>query len=748
MTADPPLLDVRDLRTEYHTEDGTVVAADNLSFNIERGETFGLVGESGAGKSVTARSILRLIESPGEIAGGEVRYDGDDLLTLSPGKMRNVRGSNIALIPQDPLSALNPVLKTGEQIIETILEHQDVDREEARAQAIQAMDDVGIPDAENRIDDYPHEFSGGMRQRVLIAIALSCNPDVLIADEPTTALDVTTEAKILDLLNDLQEERDLAILLITHDLGVVAQTCDRVGVMYAGTIVERAPVETLFADPQHPYSRALIDSIPDLATSRKRLQTLPGAMPDLTQLPEGCNFAPRCDFATEACRTGNDPSLEPAPNGVSGAACIRKDEIDLSAPRDPDAAHDTPAAHTPDAKGDPVSNDGGVSTTTASSTAQPNADSTAPTAADADTGLAADTTDGEALLEVKGLRKYFTVGDGLLDSLSFARGDGGLPTIEHDYVKAVDGVSFTIDEGETVGLVGESGCGKSTVAETVLQLQTPTDGEVYFKGKPLHELGDREIRSLRQDMQMIFQDPQGSLNPRKSVGQIIGRALEKHDIATGDEKRERTKELLERVGLSGDNIDQYPHEFSGGQQQRVAIAHAIAVEPDLIVCDEPVSALDVSVQAQILNLLEDLQDDFGIAYLFISHNISVVKHICDRIAVMYLGEIMEFGMSDQIFAPPYHPYTESLLSAVPEADPTADVDRILLEGNVPSPADPPSGCSFHTRCPKYIEGECDQIHPALESKRGEPPNHKLACILDPEELNSDRLGALKHASRD
>ncbi|RBI60382.1 glutathione ABC transporter ATP-binding protein [halophilic archaeon] len=682
-----PLLDVQDLRTEFVTGQGRIVAANDVSFTLNRGETMGIVGESGAGKSVTARSIMRLIDSPGEISGGRVVFEGEDLLELTEDEMQDVRGKDIALIPQDPMSALNPVLTVGSQITETIEHHQGLDEDAARERAIEAMEEVEIPDAETRIDDYPHEFSGGMRQRVLLAIGLSCQPDLIIADEPTTALDVTTQAKILDLINDLQEEKGMAVLMITHNLGVVAQTCDHVGVMYAGNLVETAQLDDLFAEPQHPYTRALIDSIPEIDADYEELPTLEGSMPDLADLPEGCNFALRCPYATEDCRSGGDPPLEPVPGTDSKAACIHAEELDLS-------------------------------------------ESTVPKSG---TGRREVDRSGDPLFEVRNLKKYFSAGDGVLGNLSLSF-DGGFPSLDRQYVNAVDGVSFDIYPGETLGLVGESGCGKSTVARTALRLLEPTEGEVYFEGQPLHELGDSDVRSLRREMQMIFQDPQSSLNPRKTVGQIIGRTMEKHNIASGEEKQRRVSELLKRVGLSGDASSMYPHEFSGGQQQRVAIAHALAVEPKLIVCDEPVSALDVSVQAQILNLLNDLQTEREISFLFISHNIGVIRHVCDRVAVMYLGTIAEIGTVEQVFGPPYHPYTESLLSAIPHADPRRKTDRILLEGAVPSPIDPPSGCRFHTRCPKKIGEVCETEVPTLEEKQ-EGTGHQISCHLSVEDMS-------------
>jgi len=684
--AEAPLLDVRGLRTEFRTKEDPVVASNSVSFSLDRGETMGLVGESGAGKSVTARSIMRLIDHPGEITDGEVVFDGEDLLEKSEKQMRDIRGNRIAMIPQDPMSSLNPVMTVGEQIIETIRRHQSVSKSEARELAIESMDDVGIPDAAERIDDYPHEFSGGMRQRVLVAIGFSCEPDLIIADEPTTALDVTTQAKILELLNELQERENTAVLMITHNLGVVAQTCDHVGVMYAGNLVETAALGDLFERPRHPYTRALIDSIPEVETDYDELPTLDGAMPDLSDLPSGCNFAPRCPHATEACHKGGDPTLESVGNDTSRAACIHADDLDLSES----------------------------------------------TAAESGGGRAEIDRSGDPLFEVRNLKKYFSAGEGILGNVRLSWDGGALPSVERRYVKAVDDVSFDIYPGETVGLVGESGCGKSTVARTVLRLLEPTDGEVYFEGEPIHDLGSGAIRSLRREMQIIFQDPHSSLNPRKPVGRIIGRAMERHDIATGEEKRKRVGELLERVGLSASAANKYPHEFSGGQQQRVAIAHALAVEPKLIVCDEPVSALDVSVQAQILNLLNEIQAETDISYLFISHNIGVVRHICDRVAVMYLGKIAEFGRIGDVFSAPFHPYTESLLSAVPHANPNRKTDRILLEGSVPSPIDPPSGCPFQTRCPKKIGDVCETDVPELEAVGDD---HQISCHLSIEEMS-------------
>ncbi|MFC4548856.1 MULTISPECIES: ABC transporter ATP-binding protein [Halorussus] len=698
------LLSVSDLRTQFNTERGVVEAVDDFDLSIEEGETVGLVGESGSGKSVSALSLLQLIDDPGEIVSGEARFhhpelaasfadeypggvgefvfpeEGDvDLLSAPESAMRDVRGGEVSMIFQDPMTSLNPALTVGEQVAESLRLHQyggqrkdswwnavrdvapslgggDVD-EAVLQDTIDVLEEVGIPEPTARVDEYPHEFSGGMRQRVLIAIALACRPKLLIADEPTTALDVTIQAQILDLINDLQDDLGTSVLMITHDLGVVAETCDRVAVMYAGDIVEVGPVDEIFHNPSHPYTYALLESIP--REDKQRLQPIEGNVPDLIDMPQGCHFAGRCPWEQPECTQGEIPHLQHGPKEVDHRAKCVLEEFDTS-----EYAEDRT----------------GVST--------------------------ADHETGDRLLAVDDMRKYFSRADGLLDEWL-----GN----EKESVKAVDGVSFDIYEGETVGLVGESGCGKSTAGRTLLRLEDPTDGTIVFAGTDLADLDRDELREARKEMQMIFQDPLSSLDPRMTVGQTIMEPLKIHDLPeespAGDkgrkqQRRERVVELMEAVGLERGQYDRYPHEISGGQRQRVGIARALAVDPDFIVADEPVSALDVSVQAQIINLMEDLQEEFGLTYLFIAHDLSVVRHICDRIAVMYLGEIVEVAETDELFADPKHPYTQALLSAIPEPDPRADTDdRIILEGDVPSPIDPPSGCHFRTRCPQVIPPE-------------------------------------------
>ncbi|WP_135533974.1 ABC transporter ATP-binding protein [Halostella pelagica] len=696
------LLSISGMRTQFATDRGHVKAVDGIDLTVREGETVGLVGESGSGKSVTALSAMGLVDDPGEVVGGKVELhdpdladrlseehprQADDFIDETAGSvdlarapepaMRSIRGGEMSMIFQDPMSTLNPALTVGEQVAESLQLHQYGGRkadtwwnglretlpslrgggisEEVLEATAEILAEVGIPEPEARLDDYPHEFSGGMRQRVLIAIALACRPQLLIADEPTTALDVTIQAQILDLINDLQDEFGMSVLFITHDLGVVAETCDRVAVMYAGEIVEEGPVEEIFHNPSHPYTYTLLESIP--REDKNRLTPIEGNVPDLIDMPEGCNFAPRCPWAQPECREGEIPYLQHGADGVDHRSKCIMEEFDKSQYGDDRA----------------------------------------------DISAESRTFGGEPLVSVDGLKKHFSQADDLLDKWL---DDESKP------IQAVDGVDFDLYEGETLGLVGESGCGKSTTGRALLRLTEPTDGTVLYAGDDLATLDDDSLRERRKDMQMIFQDPLSSLDPRMSVAQTVMEPLKIHDLpeeppaddsSKRQQRQERVDELIEAVGLDVDQRDRYPHELSGGQRQRVGIARALAVDPDFIVCDEPVSALDVSVQAQILNLLEDLQDEFDLTYLFIAHDLSVVRHITDRVAVMYLGRIVEIAETKTLFADPKHPYTQALLSSIPEPDPLVDTDnRIILEGDVPSPIDPPSGCRFRTRCPKVI----------------------------------------------
>ena len=679
------LSEVADGLRRDHPETGAL--ADRLDSIADRAATgyvyldeVSVLGDRAPPDARTDRDPRRLAaEHPDEI--GTAAEDGYivieagsiDLVRAPEGVMRDVRGGEIGMIFQDPMSSLNPAIQVGEQVAESLRLHRydrkrkdtwlnalreivpklrrDVD-EEILAETIEMFREVGIPEPESRVDEYPRSFSGGMRQRVLIAIALACRPQLLIADEPTTALDVTIQAQILDLIDDLQEEFGMSVLFITHDLGVIAEVCDRVAVMYAGEIVEEGPVEEIFGNPSHPYTYTLLESIPH--EDADRLTPIEGNVPDLIDMEPGCHFAPRCPWERPECTGSEIPYLEHGPPGLDHRSKCVLETFDT----------------------DEYGTDRG-------------------------TGEHEAIDIGDELVSIRDVRKYFTQNDDLIGRMF-----GG-----EQRVKAVDGVSIDIREGETLGVVGESGCGKSTLGRALLHLDAPTEGRVVVSGTDLGALSRDELRQRRRDMQMIFQDPMSSLDPRMTVGQTIREPMQIHDlpeerppegVSEREQRRRRVLELVEAVGLSPDQIDRYPHEISGGQRQRVGIARALAVDPEFIVLDEPVSALDVSVQAQIINLLEDLQNEFNLTYMFIAHDLSVVRHISDRVAVMYLGKVVEVADTDDLFADPRHPYTRALLSAVPVPDPTVEKERVILEGDVPSPIDPPTGCSFRTRCPSVI----------------------------------------------
>ena len=639
MTA--PLLSVRNLSAGFVAGGRVLTAVDGVSFDVAAGETLALLGESGCGKSASALALMRLMPPGGRVLGGEVHFAGQELFGLPETRMRDMRGSGLAMIFQEPATSLNPVLTVGRQIGEVLARHLGLAGDAARTRAQELLSSVGIADAPRRLDEYPFQLSGGMKQRVMIAIALAADPRVLIADEPTTALDVTIQAQILDLLRRLQDERGMGMLLITHDLGVVARMAQRVAVMYAGQIVEEAPRDTFFNAPVHPYTRMLFAALPDLGTRGGRLATIPGQVPALDALPAGCRFAARCPSAVLRCRS-EMPELRALPSRPE--ARVR--------------CHLAESA-------------GRVDTGT--------------TVAHAQTASFSD--DAASVLHVADLSVHFPIKRGL-----FKR------TVGH--VRAVDGVSLALNAGRTLALVGESGCGKTTVGKSVLQLIQPTGGSVQLAGKELVGLSRREMRPIRRRLQMIFQDPFASLNPRLPVGEIIAEGM----TALAQGKRSpadieaAVAMLLGQVGLDAGAARRYPHEFSGGQRQRIAIARALAVQPEIIVCDEPTSALDVSVQAQILNLLRGLQDELGLAYLFITHNFAVVEHLAHEVAVMYLGRIVERGTVDEVLQTPRHPYTQALLSAVPSPRLDAQRDIQRLPGETPSPATPPSGCHFHPRC--------------------------------------------------
>ena len=664
------LLDVADLEVEFHTGNGVVRAVDGISLQLRRGEFLAVVGESGCGKSVTALSLMRLLpRKTAKVKASHILFDGHDLIKLPELEMRALRGRSMSMIFQEPMTSLNPVLTIGDQITEPLLAHLHMTRAEADQRAIELMNMVGIPEPERRLGQYPHQFSGGMRQRAMIAIGLACEPKLIIADEPTTALDVTIQAQILELLKDISEKLGIAVILITHNLGVVAAYADRVNVMYAAQVIERGTAPDIFARPAHPYTVGLMRSVPRLDKPRVgRLATIEGMPPNLLAPPAGCRFRQRCPIAEERCK-------QPPPvTQVSGG----------------DAAHSVSCWRTEETQANVATLYGAETTMTA-----------------------AKAPHGEkVLLKVEGLKQYFKI------SLR-----QGWMTRNVD-IHAVDDISFTVHEGETVGLVGESGCGKTSAGRAILQLSKPSGGSIEFDG---NELGKGNIAAVRRDMQVIFQDPFSSLNPRMKIGQILDEPLKVHNLRPDKASRAtRVAELLTQVGLYPYMADRYPHELSGGQRQRVGIARALALEPRLIICDEPVSALDVSVQAQIINLLEDLQREFGLAYVFIAHDLAVVRHISHRVIVMYLGKIMEIGEGDILYRNPLHPYTKALLDAAPVPDPVVERDRqrIILEGDLPSPLNPPPGCVFSTRCPIAID----------ECRRGVPPLRNMgegsdvACI--------------------
>jgi peptide/nickel transport system ATP-binding protein len=663
--APEPLIEINDLNVRFTTSHGTVQAVEGLSYSVRPGEMVAIVGESGSGKSVSALAVMRLLANTATTQGS-VRFGGRELLSVSDEEMRRIRGREIAMIFQEPMTSLNPVLTIGLQIMEPLVIHLNMDQATARARAVELLTLVGITDPESRLSQYPHQLSGGMRQRVMIAIGLACNPKLLIADEPTTALDVTIQAQILELMKDLSRRLHVAVVLITHNLGIVARYADRVNVMYAARLVESGSAERVFARPLHPYARGLLSAVPRLDRGRSaKLATIEGAPPNLLAPPSGCRFRPRCRFAIEKCLE-EPPYVEGEPAHV--AACHRVAEIE---------ALDPPMAR-------------GASSAKAESEGR----------------------DAAPILDIAHAKKYFPVRVGLLRRAKL--------------VRAVDDVTLDIKRGETLGLVGESGCGKSTLGRLVLRLDEPTGGEIRFDGVDLGTLDREGMTGVRKQMQVIFQDPYSSLNPRMTVGQIIGEPIWVHSILPKAQITDRVAELLQVVGLFPYMALRYPHELSGGQRQRVGIARALAVDPRVIVCDEAVSALDVSIQGQVINLLEELQLRLGLTYLFIAHDLAVVRHISSKVAVMYLGRIVEYAPAEELFANPKHPYTQALLAAAPIPDPVIERTRVrsIIKGELPSPLNPPKGCVFHPRCPLATE-ECRKGVPPT---RELAPGHAVACI--------------------
>jgi peptide/nickel transport system ATP-binding protein len=662
-----PRLEVRDLRTQIRTRRSTVNAVDSVSFTIQQGETVGLVGESGCGKSMVAMSIMQLLPPGGRIAGGTITLDGRDLTGLSAAQMRPVMGSEVAMVFQDPTTSLNPTMTIGDQIAESYRAHRGASKKAGLARAAEMLDLVGMPRPQERLTSYPHQLSGGLRQRAVIAIALVCEPKILIADEPTTALDVTIQAQILTLLDDLKARLNMGLLLITHDMGVIAGRADRVLVMYAGRIVEAGATPAVFAGTRHPYTEALLDSIPDLTTDRRRvLYSIPGVPVDLSSPPAGCRFAARCRYAQARCRD-EDPQLSGDP--AHPYACFfpvttrqrQVSDVQVRTREQPD---------------EPAAGD-------------------------------------DTLLVLDHVVKEFPITRGILQRKVGA-------------VQAVSDVSFAVARGETFGLVGESGCGKTTVGRMIAAYERPDSGSILFNNQDVSKLRGSRLRRNSRDVQLIFQDPYSSLDPRMRIRSTLREPLAAQHIGSRQEQDARIEQLLSDVGLPKRAEGLYPHEFSGGQRQRIGIARALSLEPRLIVADEPVSALDVSIQSQVLNLLRRLQGERDLTYIVISHDLSVVRYVADRIGVMYLGKLVELGPAAEVFTQPAHPYTRGLLDSVPEPDPVAERAKSpqVITGEIPSAATPPSGCRFRTRCPRAQE-LCGQEEPPLQAYGS--PAHQAAC---------------------
>jgi peptide/nickel transport system ATP-binding protein len=680
------LLDVKGLEIKYHTAEGTLTAIRDVNFQVGERQIVGIVGESGCGKSTVASAVLRLLPPNGEISRGQMLFRGQDLVTLPEEQMRALRGTQISMIFQDPMTSLNPVFTIETQLLDALRAHYpQAGREELRQRILQMLERVGIPDAERRIKEYPHQFSGGMRQLIMIAGALMSNPALLIADEPTSALDVTLEAQIVDLIRGLRDELGTAILYITHDLGVVAQLCDQVVVMYAGNVVEAGDVYSVFDSPKHPYTRALLRSHPSRSRRVARLATIPGRVPSLSELPAGCKFAPRCAFAKEHC-FNIEPQYLQAGNQI--ILCHSVDSIYQPGQPEPEEA----PAPTPILRPEVLERK----------------------------ALAAKQT----VVQTRDLCLYFYDRPGIFDQI-IRRKMGR--------VLAVDGVNITVKGGETLAVVGESGSGKTTLGRTILRLERPTSGEVVIDGIDITNLPQSRVRPMRARMQMIFQDPTSSLSPRMRVSSLLLEPFRIHKQPLEDPQA-KVNELLAMVGLAGEQADKYPHQLSGGQARRVGIARALALNPELLVADEPTSGLDVSVAAGILNLLKDLREKFNLTYIIITHNLNVISFIADRVAVMYLGRIVELAPTDDIFERPKHPYTEALMSAIAIPDPHVRETRrrIILSGEIPSSRNPPPGCHFHPRC-RYAEARCASEPPPLRAVNGEA--HLAACHF-PERVGS------------
>jgi oligopeptide/dipeptide ABC transporter ATP-binding protein len=743
-----PVLDIQNLSTHIKLTSSVVQAVGNVDMQIDAGETLGVVGESGCGKSMTGLSIMGLLPPGGSIVNGSVKLDGRELVGLKDEELRRLRGNEIAMIFQDPLTSLDPTKSLGYQVSEPVRLHRGASKAEALDRAVEVLGLVGLPRPKERLSDYPHQLSGGLRQRVMIAMALACEPKLLIADEPTTALDVTIQAQILALLKDLKDRLGMAMLLITHDMGVIAGNADRVNVMYAGRVVETAEAATLFEDMHHPYTQALLASIPQLhQDARKALHAIPGLPPDLAHLPQGCRFAARCPRATDKCRAEEPP--------LSGKtfdhrfACWHPVDgplvLTVIGGAGPDAVSTGLAA--PDAVSmKEAAGDGAGLVADAQLAGTPLADAPQ-TAQETQEPAPEPAVSGAVMVVAAGLE---VTADGRLEvterkvEVTAADGSGVAPLLELHHlvkefpitsgailqrkvasVKAVSDVSFAVPAGTTFGLVGESGCGKTTIGKLIVALEKPSAGAITLNGEDVSKLRGADLRRKRRDLQLMFQDPQSSLDPRMRVGTIIAEPLAVQRLGSKRAQRDRVFELLGEVGLPRNAVERYPHEFSGGQRQRIGLARALTVNPRLIVADEPVSALDVSIRAQVLNLMKRLQASHGLTYIVISHDLAVVKYMADRIGVMYLGKMVELGSGEDIYQRAAHPYTAGLLATIPVPDPTTERAKsgAGIKGELPSPVNPPSGCRFRTRCP-FAQERCAAEEPQLRSFG---PGHLAAC---------------------
>ena len=670
------LLELKNIETCFRTDGQMVKAVDGVSIHLNPGEIIGIVGESGSGKSVTMMSMLQLVSSPGKVTGGEVCLDGSDRNMLdydaNSREMREMRGGKISMIFQEPMTSLNPVLTIGYQIQENIMEHLKLSKDEARKRTVEMLKLVNIPDADERFDYYPQQFSGGMRQRIMIAMAMSSEPTILVADEATTALDVTTQAQLLEMIRDIAKKTKTAVIIVTHNLGIVARYAERIYVMYSGSVVEHTDTKRLFGRPEHPYTRALLRAIPRLDDPRDRiLIPIDGLPPNPATRPEYCPFYDRCEYRMEACREQKKPELK-ATGADHYAACW------LSAEEKQQKAEEIAAKEIK---------------------ASPQIE-----------------IKDELCLDVAAVKKYFPIYKGMMRK-------------KVGEVKAIEDITFAVRQGETLGIVGESGCGKTTLARCIMRVYQPEEGRIVFGGHDIAGLNDKEMRPYRRKMAMIFQDPFSSLDPRQTAESIVGESLIIHKLVRNKEEYDaRVDELFRIVGLDPALKYRVPHEFSGGQRQRIGIARALSSEPDMIICDEPISALDVSIQAQIINLLEELQAKLGLTYLFIAHDLAVVKHISNRILVMYLGRVVEVAECEELYGNTLHPYTKTLLSAVPVADPVIEEtrERVPIRGEVPSLTNRPAGCPFHDRC-SYVMDHCKEKEPPL---RDVGNGHQVACYLD------------------